>query len=107
MTDLTPTIQRCDGPVPTDAAIRQLYAAEGLPPYAWANGPHDTYAVHDHGDEKVLRVVKGSIRFDLPQPGESVELEPGDTLVLPAGVAHSAVVGPDGVTGLEAHRATP
>ena len=107
MSDAGPTVQRWGGSPPTETAIRQLYAAEGVQPYAWGNGRHDTYAVHDHSYEKVLRVVQGSIRFDLPHRGESVELEPGDTLILPAGVAHSAVVGPDGVICLEAHQPTP
>lgn len=104
MSDAVPTVQRWDGPPPAEDAIRQRYAAEGLQPYAWGNGPYDTYPVHDHGYEKVLRVVRGSIRFDLPLRGESIELGPGDTLILPAGIAHAAVVGPEGVTCLEARR---
>ena len=35
--------------------------------------------------------------------GITVELAPGDRLDLPAGTSHDAVVGPDGVTCLEAH----
>ena len=35
--------------------------------------------------------------------GEAVELAVGDRLDLPAGTTHDAVVGPDGVTCLEAH----
>ena len=36
--------------------------------------------------------------------GKRIDLAPGDRLDLPAGTAHSAQVGPDGVTCLEAHR---
>ena len=36
-------------------------------------------------------------------PVESVELATGDRLELPAGTRHDAVVGPAGVTCLEAH----
>jgi quercetin dioxygenase-like cupin family protein len=75
-----------------------------LQSYAWGNEPHDTYAIHQHGYEKVLRVVQGSIRFDLPQHGEAIDLGPGDILILRAGVAHIAIVGPEGVMCLEAHR---
>ena len=77
--------------------------AEGLDPGAWSNGPHDRYAAHEHGYDKVLVCAAGSIRFGLPQRGETVDLAPGDRLDLPAGTAHDALVGPHGVTCLEAH----
>lgn len=77
---------------------------EGLDPGAWSNGPGDRYGAHDHGYDKVIVVVAGSIRFGLRGGGEVVALEAGDRLELPAGTLHDAVVGPDGVTCLEAHR---
>ena len=77
--------------------------AEGLEPGRWSNGPGDRYAAHDHGYDKVLVVERGSITFGLVDRGESAELGRGDRLELPAGTAHDAVVGPDGVTCLEAH----
>ena len=67
------------------------------------NGPGDRYAPHEHGYDKVLVVAAGSIRFGLPGRGETVDLEVGDRLDLPAGTVHDAIVGPDGVTCLEAH----
>jgi uncharacterized protein YjlB len=54
---------------------------------------------------EVLYVVRGSITFGLPGRGEALELRVGDRLDLPAGVAHDAVVGPDGVACLEGHLA--
>jgi hypothetical protein len=77
--------------------------AEGLEPYAWSNGPGDLYPAHEHGYDKVLVVDSGSIRFGLPDRREVVELEVGDRLELPARTIHDAVVGPIGVTCLEAH----
>ena len=77
--------------------------AEGLAPSAWSNGPHDIYGAHDHDYDKVLVVAEGSITFGLPASGDRVELSLGDRLELPAGTVHDAVVGPDGVTCLEAH----
>ena len=77
--------------------------AEGLDPGSWANGPGDRYGAHDHGYDKVLVVASGSIVFGLPDRGERVALEVGDRLDLPAGTSHDAVVGPNGVTCLEAH----
>lgn len=78
--------------------------AEGLDPSSWSNGPGDRYAAHRHGYDKVIAVVRGSIRFGLPDRGGSVDLTEGDRLELPADTAHDAVVGRDGVTCLEAHR---
>lgn len=76
---------------------------EGLGYSAWSNGPGDRYAAHDHGYDKVIVVDSGSITFGLPTGGESVVLATGDRLELPAHTAHDAVVGPDGVSCLEAH----
>ena len=77
--------------------------AEGLDAGTWSNGAFDRYAAHSHGYDKVLVCVAGSIRFGLPDRGDGVDLARGDRLELPAGTAHDALVGPDGVTCLEAH----
>ena len=76
--------------------------AEGLDP-SWSNGPGDQYGAHEHGYDKVIVVERGSIEFGLPAEGRSVGLAAGDRLELPAGTRHDAVVGPSGVTCLEAH----
>lgn len=89
-----------EGPAPTEAAIEARLAAEGLSPSAWANAPGDTYRRHRHRYHKVLYCLQGSIVFTTDD-GE-FELRPGDRLDVPAGCAHAAVVGPDGVTCLEA-----
>ncbi len=77
--------------------------AEGLAPGAWSNGPGDRYSAHAHDYDKVLVCAAGSIRFGLPARGDEVALAVGDRLELPAGTAHDARVGVDGVTCLEAH----
>jgi quercetin dioxygenase-like cupin family protein len=81
------------------ARLRQ----EGLEPGAWSNGPGDVYGTHAHGYDKVLVCAAGEIDFGLPRRGEHVTLRVGDRLELPAGTAHDAAVGPEGVTCLEAH----
>jgi quercetin dioxygenase-like cupin family protein len=86
------------------ASLRDRLRAEGLDPGAWSNGPGDRYDAHDHGYDKVIVVASGSIRFGLSASGTAVELAVGDRLELPAGTPHDALVGPDGVTCLEAHR---
>lgn len=86
-----------------EASLSQRLRDEGLAPSAWGNGPHDRYGAHDHGYDKVIVVAAGSIRFGLPGTGEGHDLSVGDRLELPAGTTHDALVGPDGVTCLEAH----
>ena len=93
----------CDQSPVTEAEIRRRLDAERLAPYRWSNGPHDTYAPHRHPYDKVLVVAAGSITFDVDGHGQ-VALSAGDRLNLPAGLLHSAVVGPEGVVCLEAWR---
>lgn len=83
-------------------AGRRLHDA-GLSAVPWSNGPGDRYGAHEHGYDKVLVVERGSIRFGLPELGTTVDLATGDRLDLPAGTRHDAIVGPAGVTCLEAH----
>src|SRR6266567_677786 len=93
--------------LPRENELQVMMQQEGLQPSAWSNGPGDTYAVHSHTYEKVLYCARGSIRFilpDFPVETRNVDLEPGDCLILPAGVRHSAEVGSRGVTCLEATR---
>ena len=93
--------------MPTDDLRPSLVSrlrAERLEPGAWSNGPGDRYAAHAHDYDKVLVAARGSIRFGLPGLGRAVELTAGDRLDLPAGILHEALVGPDGVECLEAHR---
>lgn len=89
---------------PDERQLRALVSAENIAPYAWGNPPGDRYEAHEHPYHKVLYCLSGSIAFDLPELGESVELHPGDRLDLPPRVLHSANVGPQGVICLEAHR---
>ena len=97
---------------PQEQELRVRMQREGLSPYAWSNGPEDYYAAHSHSYEKVLYCVRGSIRFIIHhersvganQAEEYLDLNPGDCMILPAGVRHSARVGPNGVTCLEGAR---
>jgi mannose-6-phosphate isomerase-like protein (cupin superfamily) len=77
--------------------------AEGLDPSPWSNGPGDRYSAHEHQYDKVIVVESGSIAFGLPDLDETVDLVVGDRLELPAATRHDAVVGPLGVTCMEAH----
>jgi quercetin dioxygenase-like cupin family protein len=92
------------GGSPTEAEIRRTLEAEGLSAYKWSNEPGDVYGAHHHTYHKVIYVVQGSITFGLPDTSDEVSLSQGDRLELPAGITHDAVVGPQGVVCLEAHR---
>ena len=89
---------------PTESTLRRRCADEGLNPYPWSNGPHDSYAAHSHSYDKVIYVIRGSITFGLPELGQQLTLKAGDRLDLPAGTVHDAVVGAEGVVCLEAHK---
>ena len=86
-----------------DAAATRLRAL-GCEPYAWSNGPGDTYAAHDHAYTKLLVCAEGSITFLVGAESVAVQIEAGDGFVLPPGTRHAAVVGPRGCTCVEGHR---
>ncbi len=95
---------------PQEQELRKRLQQEGLPYYTWSNGPGDVYSAHTHSYEKVLYCILGSIRFVFPDQLDAsgtfafVDLEPGDCMILPSGVRHSAQVGPRGVTCIEGAR---
>jgi quercetin dioxygenase-like cupin family protein len=84
--------------------VRRAFVREGLAPHQWSNGPGDVYGAHSHAYHKVLYCLRGSITFRLTATGEHIELHPGDRLDLEPGAEHAAVVGPRGVTCIEAPR---
>lgn len=88
---------------PTKDAILARFRAQGLLPYQWSNGPHYVYPDHSHIYHKVIYAVRGSIRWTLPETGQSFDMKAGDRLDLPSGTVHGAIVGPEGVVCLEAH----
>ncbi|HET6466226.1 MAG TPA: cupin domain-containing protein [Nitrospiria bacterium] len=82
--------------------IHRFFGARNLSSSRWSNGPGEIYGVHSHPYRKTLFCIEGSITFSLPDIGRDVELHPGDRLILPVGTRHGAVVGPQGVTCIEA-----
>jgi quercetin dioxygenase-like cupin family protein len=89
---------------PTETTLEALFREEGLRPSWWSSGPGDRYDTHSHPYHKVLFCARGGIRFDLSVSSTSFELRAGDRLDIPPGTPHSAVVGPDGVSCVEAAR---
>ena len=80
--------------------VIEALESEGLEPYSWSNGPGFVYGKHSHPYHKVLVCTAGSIVFHTPS--RDIALTAGDRMDLPAGTLHSATVGPEGVTCIEA-----
>lgn len=78
------------------------FADERLEPRTWSNSPGERYDEHSHEYHKVLFCISGSIVFHTPEG--DISLRAGDRLDLPPNTAHSATVGDDGVTCMEAAR---
>ena len=91
-------------PATTESRLIAQLAREGLAATRWSNGPHAVYGAHDHPYGKVLIVVSGGITFNIDDGKRIVVMKPGNRLDLPPRTPHSALVGPDGVVCLEAHR---
>jgi quercetin dioxygenase-like cupin family protein len=61
--------------------------------------PNVAVAEHSHSNEQAGFIVEGSFTFTIG--GERRELRPGDTYVIPGGVPHSAVAGPEGTIAVD------
>jgi quercetin dioxygenase-like cupin family protein len=86
----------------TWSKAQDAFAQEGLVPHVWSNEPGHVYAEHRHSYHKVLVCVKGSIVFHTPDG--DIRLTEGDRLDLSPETHHSATVGDEGVTCMEAAR---
>jgi mannose-6-phosphate isomerase-like protein (cupin superfamily) len=85
-----------------DAALHAFRDEGCSAPRPWGNGPGDTYAPHSHPYHKVLFCLEGSITFHLADG--DVSLEGGDRLDLEPATEHSATVGAEGCSCVEASR---
>lgn len=87
---------------PTRSQLDIIFRRAGLSPSWWSNGPGDRYAAHSHAYNKVLFCAAGGITFRIEPDGPDYPMLPGDRLNLPPSTSHSAIVGPEGVTRVEA-----
>jgi quercetin dioxygenase-like cupin family protein len=81
---------------------RALRDETGDVPRWWSNRPGDRYGWHRHPYHKVLYCADGSIVFHLRD--RDLALSAGDRLDIEPGTEHSASVGSEGVTCVEAAR---
>lgn len=61
--------------------------------------PNAAVAQHQHPNEQVGIILRGALRFTVG--GEVRDLNPGDTYVIPGGVPHDAVAGPEGAVVID------
>lgn len=85
----------------SEPALVVSLSEQGYETERWSNEPGHQYGDHTHDFDKVILVIRGSITFSIPRIDEKYLLYAGDRLELPAGYAHSAEVGPQGVTCIE------
>lgn len=87
---------------PGESVLRSALEAEGFEVHAWRDPADRIYGAHHHDCDESLWVVRGSIVFRVDE--REYRLGPGDRLLLPAGILHSARAGPDGATYLIGQR---
>ena len=79
--------EAADGPFSEVAAVRKLEVA-GYRVARYGYPPGTVFAPHTHGYDKVNLVVSG--RFRMEMGGESMVLEAGESIFVPAGAVHAA-----------------
>ena len=90
----------------SEPALLNSLSNKGYKTVRWSNDAGFEYSAHTHEFDKVILVIRGSITFTIPRIEEEYVLHAGDRLEVPAGYAHSAKVGSQGVTCIEG-QATP
>jgi hypothetical protein len=84
------------------ATLEARLKAEGLDVSSWSNLAGERFEERTNDFDKVVVAVEGSITYGLSGYGVGYVLTAGERLDLPAHIPHDGVVGPKGVTCLEA-----
>jgi quercetin dioxygenase-like cupin family protein len=79
---------------PAESVLRQRLEDEGYDVTMWRDRCNWSYEPHTHEHDESLWVVHG--RLVLRVGGEDFDLGPGDRLMLPKEMVHTANAGPDG-----------
>lgn len=75
-------------------SIAQAVRKEGFDPIFIHDPPGRVYAPHRHPQTKLLVFLAGSMEVRVE--GKAYPCKPGDKLIIPGNVEHSAVVGREG-----------
>ncbi len=92
-------------PLPENEVIA-FFTSRGVTPLRWSNAPSETHPEHTHPTQKTLFCIEGEITFSFPDLNRKFTLHFGDRFIVPAGLLHSARVGPEGVVCIEGRRDT-
>lgn len=77
-----------------ETEIAQQVEAAGFDPIRITDSPGHVYQPHTHPETKLLAYLKGEMRVTVD--GETYHCKPGDQLLIPGNVVHSAQAGPTG-----------
>lgn len=77
------------------ASAAEELSGRGSAVRRWSASPGERFAPHEHGERKLLVVLRGAISFAIG--AEELDMVAGDLLDLPAHTMHRATVGPEGV----------
>lgn len=78
----------------TKNEIEKAIRGEGFDPLLIVDPPGSTYPPHTHPETKLLAFLQG--QMEVTVKGKRYHCIPGDRIVVPGDVVHSALVGPDG-----------
>lgn len=71
---------------PSDEEVEELFSSRELGYYTFSNSAGDHYAPHSHGYNKLLLILRGSMRWTIS--GTAHTLSAGTAIILPAGTVH-------------------
>lgn len=74
--------------------IAEEIEKEGFEPVCISDPPGQLYAPHRHPETKLLAFLEGTMEVQVKD--QKFQCKPGDKLIIPGNVEHSARVGPEG-----------
>lgn len=84
-----------------EAEVIAFFTSRGIEPSRWTNDPETLHPAHVHDYRKILFCIEGEVTFSFPGLDSEYTLRPGDRLIIPTGLRHSALVRSQGVTCIE------
>ena len=87
---------------PGEITLRLQLESEGFDVSLWRDPSDRVYEPHTHENDASLWVLRGCIVFHIGE--KEYPLGPGDRLMLPGGMVHTAEAGPEGATYLIGQR---